>query len=128
MKSDNIIRQAKSIRAHALKCATQGWALVPLHSPHDGRCSCSKGKSCPHPAKHPRTVHGVKDATTNRKRIKAWWAKWPRANIGIATGTRSGIFVLDIDGKVGEASLKALEEKYGHLPKTVRVKTGRGRH
>jgi putative DNA primase/helicase len=42
--------------------------------------------------------------------------------------TTSGIFVLDVDGDVGKASLKTLQAKHGHLPKTVTVKTGRGRH
>lgn len=128
MTLGNKIKQAKSRKAHALQCATQGWPVIPLHSPEDGRCSCLSGKSCYHPGKHPRTLHGSKNATADRAPIKAWWGKWPRANIGIATGSPSGIFALDIDGKVGKASLKALQEEHGPLPKTVTVKTGRGRH
>ena len=50
------------------------------------------------------------------------------ANIGIATGSSSGIFVVDVDGRSGRASLEALRQKHGPLPKTVTVKTGRGRH
>ena len=80
------------------------------------------------PGKHPRTRNGVKDATTDRTIIKAWWKRWPDANIGIATGRASGIFVLDVDGEVGKASLKELKAQHGRLPKTVTVKTGKGRH
>ena len=94
----------------------------------DGHCSCDAGTNCKHPGKHPRTSNGVKDATTDRKTIKAWWNRWPDANIGIATGRVSDIFVLDIDGDVGKTSLKELKAKHGRLPKTVTVKTGRGRH
>ena len=50
------------------------------------------------------------------------------ANIGVATGRRSGILVLDVDGKVGKASLEKLQAEHGRLPKTVTVKTGKGRH
>ena len=94
----------------------------------DGHCSCDAGSACTHPGKHPRTPNGVKDATIDRKTIKAWWNRWPDANIGIATGRVSDIFVLDVDGGVGKASLKELKAKHGRLPKTVTVKTGRGRH
>jgi putative DNA primase/helicase len=118
----------KPRKAHALQCAAHGWPVVPLYSVEDGTCACARSESCPHPGKHPRTLNGVHNATTNRKRIKAWLEKWPDANYGIATGRRSGIFVLDIDGKVGKASLKALQEKHGRLPKTITVETGKGRH
>ena len=83
---------------------------------------------CNHPGKHPRTPNGVKDATADRTIIKAWWKRWPDANIGIATGPMSGIFVLDVDGDVGKASLAELQAEHGRLPKTVTVKTGKGRH
>ena len=39
-----------------------------------------------------------------------------------------GIFVLDVDGDVGNANLEAVQAKHGHLPKTITVKTGNGRH
>jgi hypothetical protein len=29
--------------------------------------------------------------------IAAWWVKWPKSNIGIVTGTISGICVVDLD-------------------------------
>ena len=102
--------------------------MLPLHRAENGNCACARGEACPHPGKHPRTLHGVKDATTDRKQIKAWWEKWPKANVGIATGAPSGIFVLDVDGATGKASLKELEAEHGRLPRTVTVKTGNGRH
>jgi putative DNA primase/helicase len=115
-------------RGHVLDCAAQDWAIILLYGTKDGICACACRESCQHPGKHPRTPNGVHDATTDPKRIKAWLEKWPGANFGIATGRPSGIFVLDIDGKVGKASLEALQEKHGRLPKTITVKTGKGRH
>ena len=102
--------------------------MLPLHTTVEGKCSCTAGRSASIPGKHPRTPNGVKDATTDRTIIKAWWKRWPDANIGIATGPTSDIFVLDVDGNVGKASLKELQAEHGRLPKTVTVKTGKGRH
>lgn len=77
--------------------------------------------------KHPLTVNGLKDATTDSTWIRDWWEKHPQANIGILTGARSGIVVLDIDPRDGgEKSLRNLEEKYGPLPDGPRVHTGGG--
>jgi hypothetical protein len=118
----------KSRKTPALRYAARGWPVVPLYPVVDGTCACARGESCPHPGKHPRTPNGVHNATTNRKRIKAWLEKWPGANFGIATGRRSGIFVLDVDGKVGKASLEALQDNHGRLPKTITVETGNGHH
>lgn len=72
---------------------------------------------------------GFKEATTNLDQIHQWWALTPNANIGIATGGISGIFVLDIDvddEKDGEASLRALETEYCQLPHSVEQITGGG--
>jgi putative DNA primase/helicase len=100
--------------------------VLPLYTIKDGKCTCANGDSCTHKGKHPRTPNGVKDATTDRDRIQEW--TWSDANIGIATGRSSGIFVLDVDGDGGKASLEALQAEHGRLPKTVTVKTGKGRH
>jgi hypothetical protein len=89
--------------------------VLPLYAVNDGRCECAAGQSCTHPGKHPRTLNGVKDATPDPTVIKAWFNKWPDANIGIATGRRSGFLVLDVDGKVGRANLKKLQEEHGRL-------------
>src|SRR3954469_9499752 len=53
--------------------------------------------------------------------IRQFFQKRPDANYGVATGVPGGILVLDIDGPAGAASLRALEEQYGHLPVTTTV-------
>jgi P4 family phage/plasmid primase-like protien len=73
------------------------------------------------------TAHGVKDATTDRKQIRAWWRESPNANIGIATGREAGILVLDIDPRNdGKETLARLEKELGPLPDTVTALTGGG--
>ena len=50
-------------------------------------------------------------ATTDPETVRAWWARWPLAMIGMPTGAPSGVAVLDIDTKNGVdglASLRAL--------------------
>ena len=56
-----------------------------------------------------------------------WW-RARDFNIGLATGSGSGIWVLDIDGDEGEATLSALEAEHGALLSTVEAITGKGRH
>ena len=111
--------------ATALEYAARGWLVVPLHSPTERGCSCGR-TDCTSPAKHPRTAHGLKDASREPAIIREWWRRWPGANIGIVTGPESGILVLDVDGKTGEESLIDLERRGFHLPDTLTVRTGGG--
>lgn len=76
--------------------------------------------------KEPLTKNGLKDASKDLNQITAWLDRCPDANIGIATGSVSGVWVLDVDGEDGEASLKDLLQKHGDFPKTKEVITGTG--
>lgn len=77
--------------------------------------------------KRPLTEHGLHDATTDAMVITAWWQQSRNANIGIATGAASGIWVLDIDGAEGEESLLTLvASTNASLPATVISCTPRG--
>ena len=122
------MKKFASPRKLALGYARRDWAVLPLHTAKNGMCSCAQGASCKRPGKHPRTINGVNDSTTDRGEIKTWWKKWPNANIGVATGSISGFFALDVDGKAGKASLEALQAKHERLPTTMTVKTGGGSH
>lgn len=64
----------------ALRYAAAGWPAFP----------CRPG------SKEPLTRHGFKDASTDPAVIRAWWTRWPDANVAIATGT-PGPDVLDVD-------------------------------
>jgi hypothetical protein len=124
--------KAQDQRSHllldaALAYAARGWRVFPCHTPTTTGCSCHK-KDCKDIGKHPRTYHGLKDATTDEATIQRWWKMWPQANIGIATGTGSGLVVLDHDSykEGGDTSLEELEQSYSALPGTVQQLTGGG--
>ena len=82
--------------------------------------------------KRPKTRNGFKDATTDAAQVKAWWQQWPNANIGIATGKRSGgIVVIDLDidedkGIDGYHTLEDWQRENGYFPDTWTAITGRG--
>jgi hypothetical protein len=42
-------------------------------------------------------TNGCKDATTDEATIRKWWESAPTANVAIATGSVSGIYVVDVD-------------------------------
>jgi hypothetical protein len=111
----------------ALAYARLGWLVLPLHNVMpDGRCSCG-GEGCK-PGKHPRTPHGVKDASKDPGKIRRWWRRWPDANVGIATGPESGLFVIGPDGAQGNAELAAVEKRLGVLECGPKARTPSGGH
>jgi len=73
--------------------------------------------------KRPLTKHGFKDASTDPRRITAWRHRRPHANIGMPTGERSGVFVLDVDRS---EALEDLEREHGKLPETLTAETPSG--
>lgn len=82
---------------------------------------------CEPGAKRPLTRNGHWDATTVTRAIGRWWKRWPTANVGVPTGKKSGLVVLDVDlGAGGLESLAKLEGASVPAPKTVRVRTGGG--
>ena len=122
---------SRRLRA-ALRYASLGWRVLPLHTPDaTGACSCRR-RDCPKPGKHPRTrregdviVGGVHDASSSAEVVSSWWRMWPDANVGLATGE---LIVIDVDGPLGEASLQRLQDEHGPLPATLEATSGRGRH
>lgn len=103
----------------ALYYARLGWPVFP----------------CAPRGKRPLTPHGCRDGSTDEATIRAWWQRWPEANIGMLCGAKGGVSVLDVDverddaGQViedGWASLRKLEDEHGELPRTVKSRTPRG--
>lgn len=130
---------------HAMAYARKGWRVLPLWWPatperinHDtGEVYNQAVCACPNPdcqstGKHPLTRHGAHDGTTDPKQIEAWWGRWPQANIGIATGGESGIWVLDIDvDRGGGKSFKRAYLTPGRAkpaPTVTAITGGGGRH
>lgn len=120
-------RNVRIVRDAALSYAAKGWRVLPVHTVFEGCCSC--GKDCKSKGKHPRIIQWQEKATTSKETINFWWGQqWPETNIGIATGTDSNIFVLDVDGPQGEATLQDLVGRQGPLPDTLTATTGKGKH
>jgi len=134
------------LRDAALGYASRGIPVLPLHYPlpHRGdlqaltgdqqlpspavkaSCSC-RDPGCGQVGKHPLgslIPHGVKDATTNRARILAWWTRHPQANIGLATGHTFD--VLDVDGPTGAQAIGQLAAAHGLASSGPLVRTGGG--
>lgn len=84
----------------ALTYAQQGYRVFP----------CVAG------TKYPATEHGSHDATQDENQIRAWWERWPSANIAIATGV--GLYVIDVDDPASTFPQT--------LPPTLASKTPRG--
>jgi hypothetical protein len=128
----------------AVGYASRGIPVLPLHYPLPPRsglqpvpsdsqpavarvgCSC-RDPGCGQVAKHPLgglVPHGVKNATTNRARILAWWTRHSQANIGLACGHRFD--VLDIDGPAGAQAIQELATAHGLQSSGPLVRTGGG--
>lgn len=100
---------------HAMAYVRAGWSIFPL----------TPGTKIPFAG-----TRGFKDATADVEQITKWWTQHPNANIGLATGKRSGVWVIDVDmknGKDGCASLKAFAAQFKDVPQgTKRVRTPSG--
>jgi putative DNA primase/helicase len=113
----------------AVEYAQRGWRIIALHylNQYDGvqGCSCKKRVDCGAAGKHPVFGKWREVATTDVDKLRAWWRRWPRANIGILMGGQACLICIDIDGDEGRESLKQLEEAYSPLPPTLMQSTGR---
>lgn len=96
--------QNSSFLAQALGYGARGWPVFP----------------CRPQGKFPLIAKWPSRSSIDPKQITSWWSRWPRANIAITTGQRSGLLVLDVDGDPRELLAGRL------LPPTVAQRTGSG--
>jgi Bifunctional DNA primase/polymerase, N-terminal len=98
-----------SLLATALLYAKAGLPVVPLHGLKNGVCTCDEEQHCTEPGNHPRTPNGFRDATTNLKKIKRFWRKWPNAKIALPLGL--DVIAVVVERQAGRKALKKLEER-----------------
>jgi hypothetical protein len=99
---------SSTIRTDALRLAELGFEVFP----------------CKAKDKTPATKNGFKNATSDPAEIERLFKG--RKNLAIATGLRSGVWVLDLDGSEGIEAFAEIEREFGTLPETVTAKTGGG--
>ena len=100
----------------ALAYISRGWAVFPL---------------APESKIPNKGSRSFKDSSTEYLKVRGWWEKNPAANIGIATGKISGLFVVDLDdAEAGiEAWNKLCEQHAQHEIETLQSLTvSGGRH
>jgi putative DNA primase/helicase len=122
------IPDSDSVLDAAHDYAREGWRVIPLHSvDSNGRCTCGKPR-CNSEGKHPVQGGWQNTAPLSGADIQATFEDGA-FNIGLATGTPSGFWVLDIDiDKPGTGErLKALQAGR-KFPTTRIVKTPGGYH
>jgi hypothetical protein len=96
----------------ALTYAGHGWSVVPARV--TGKGSLVAWKSLQQTAADPG-------------QLRAWWRRWPRANVAAVTGRLSGVVVIDVDVRHGgDGALAELERDHGALPRTAVVATPSG--
>lgn len=99
----------ESVREWAIKYAEMGLSVLPLHG------------------KKPFFERWYDVASNELITVDKWWKQDRNANVGILTGHKNRLFVVDIDPRNGgEASLDELLTKYGPMPKTWEAVTGSG--
>lgn len=80
--------------------------------------------------RRPLTEHGYKDASCEPWEVATLWDGRPDANIAIATGALSGVFVLDVDckpgGDDGRDTVQRLVREHGTLPESWSSETPSG--
>lgn len=93
----------------ALDYAELGWPIFPC-IPHG---KAPLGAAVP---------NGLKNATTDPRRLTYWWRRWPNANIAVACG-HPGPDVIDIDTKDGRHGFRHYWTAHngGHLHNPVAV-------
>ncbi len=98
--------------AAALAYRRLGWSVIPLRPKE----------------KIPKLPwQEFQDRRAEEEEIRAWFRRWPRANVGVVTGPVSGLVVLDVDPRHGgEESLRHWSEHHGPLPETPEATTGGG--
>lgn len=77
--------------------------------------------------KNPMFKNWPEIATSDASTVARWWDQNPSANVGIATGQKSRVFVLDVDvGKGGNDTYETLVNQHGAMPDTWQQITGSG--
>lgn len=101
-----------TMKSVAIAYAARQWQVFPLAAA----------------GKQPATKHGFQDASTDAAQIAQWWGNGKRFNIGIATGERSGLVVIDLDGPEGLAEWQSIAAPHEPITTLTSLTGGGGAH
>jgi hypothetical protein len=108
-----------------------GWSPVPLSTAVECAAGDCKQESCAaddrNHGKHPRVSwresHLPDPVTLDQ--VREWWGRWPSAGVGLLTGWRSGVDVIDVDPGNGGA-YQALRDTHPGIPEEPTARSGGG--
>ena len=111
-RSRSVGQTTDTCEVAALAYRRLGWSVIPLRPKE----------------KVPKIPwQEFQDRQADEDEIRAWFKRWPKANLGIVTGPVSGLVVLDVDPRHGGGkSLTNWIEQHGPLPTTPEAETGGG--
>lgn len=91
----------------ALAILRRGWVPIPLCWPdEEGRCACGRGHEGHDIGKAPLLGQGWETARPSEQNVRQWWARWPRANVGLLLAP-SGLLFVGPDDEGGRAFAQA---------------------
>jgi hypothetical protein len=109
MAADTTPETAPQALTAALDYLARGWTPMPIR----GKLPLVEWKP-------------FQDTPPLESKLREWWAHWPDADVGLVTGARSGLMVLDLDGAQGTDAVVA--RAGSSMPRTPTARTGRGAH
>ena len=114
---DNI---ESSVLGSVIELSDFGFKMFPTHSVSENLCTCRK-VNCKSPGKHPKLNNWKAIATDDKARLANLF-KDNNSNIGIVTGVKSNLVVIDVDPKNGGLdSYIELINKFGNIEKQTLV-------
>src|SRR5271166_3807596 len=113
--------KAEIMRGYAKRLMDEGFKVLPIRPAKRGIAKSGKA---------PLTRHGVHDATKNYSDFKLLAGSAQDFGIAVATGSASGVIIIDIDPRNGgKQTFAELKGRLGRLPRTVTcLSGGDGRH
>ena len=107
----------QNISSWALRYLAHEWSIFPVCSPLPGGRRCAEHEPGKHEPEDTGKTPLVKWAPYQTEPpsaddVRRWWSRWPNANIGLVTGSLSGVAIVDLDSD--QAAREA--ERLGYLP------------
>ena len=105
-----------ALQRAALDYIGRGWSVLPL---------CYAGSVEDRKKPLLASWSEYQERIPTEAEARGWWQTWTDANVGIVTGSVSGLVVVDCDGP---NCAELFKQKGIYLPKTPAVQTGKGFH